>query len=412
MMNIPTERGFICDLKEGETSLNEFFELVCGSTAMWTPVLKSGNLAEVFSSIVQAFAFERDLILLDEDLSDDESHLLIGDSESVNISRKLESERLPQDIESLIERVSDSTRGTVTLFTSGTTGRPKKVTHTFKTLGRGLKRSEKHHGNIWGYAFNPTHMAGIQVFLQAFMNANRIVNLFGRQRDMLLRSINDYEVTHISATPTFYRLLLPAESSFPNVCRITFGGERFDEHLRASMGIMFPNARILNVYASTEAGSLFASEGDVFEIRPECSSGVRVKDNELLLCRELLGRFDAPDEWFVTGDIVEVVEERPLRIRFVRRDSEMVNVGGYKVNPHEVEDVLRSHEAIRDARVYSKSNSVLGYIILADVVCEADVLTEVELRGYLQARLQPYKVPRMIRFVQNLQMTRTGKVQR
>jgi acyl-coenzyme A synthetase/AMP-(fatty) acid ligase len=76
--------------------------------------------------------------------------------------------------------------------------------------------------------YNPTHMAGIQVFFEALLNPNTMVRLFGLAKDDVFRAITKYNITHISATPTFYRLLLLANKVFMNVNRITSGGEKFD----------------------------------------------------------------------------------------------------------------------------------------------------------------------------------------
>ena len=154
----------------------------------------------------------------------------------------------------------------IVIFTSGTTGQPKKVIHTISTLTRSVRLGEKYKGQIWAYAYNPTHMAGLQVFFQTFGNLNTIVNVFNKTRIEVYNEIEDKKVTHISATPTFYRLLLPFERAYNSVVRVTLGGEKSDQRLYNSIKKIFPNAKINNVYASTEAGSLFAARGDLFKI--------------------------------------------------------------------------------------------------------------------------------------------------
>lgn len=82
-------------------------------------------------------------------------------------------------------------------------------------------------------------MAGLQVFFQAFENENTLVNIFGRSRNEVYRCISNHHITHISATPTFYRLLLPFEKEYDTVIRATLGGEKSDEHLYDSMRCVF-----------------------------------------------------------------------------------------------------------------------------------------------------------------------------
>ncbi len=90
----------------------------------------------------------------------------------------------------------------------------------------------------------------------------------------------------------------------------------------------------------------------------------------------------------------------------------MINVGGYKVNPLEVEEYIRSIPKVLDAKVYSKKNSILGNIVCCDVIRENEDLTEAALRDFLQTKLQEYKIPRMIKFVDDIKITRTGKISR
>ena len=140
----------------------------------------------------------------------------------------------------------------ITIFTSGTTGQPKKVVHTVDTLTRSVRLGDKYKGQVWAYAYNPTHMAGLQVFFQAFENQNTLINVFNKQRADVYELIGKYQITHVSATPTFYRLLLPFEHAYESVIRVTLGGEKSEQHLYDSIMKIFPTAKINNVYASTE----------------------------------------------------------------------------------------------------------------------------------------------------------------
>ena len=77
------------------------------------------------------------------------------------------------------------------MFTSGTTGQPKKVVHSIQTLTRSVRRGEKYNNQIWAYAYNPTHMAGLQVFFQAFENLNTLINVFNRTRSEIFNLIKN-----------------------------------------------------------------------------------------------------------------------------------------------------------------------------------------------------------------------------
>ena len=117
-------------------------------------------------------------------------------------------------------------------------------------------------------------------------------------------------------------------------------------------------------------------------------------------------------EWYNTGDCVEIISENPLSFKFLSRKNEIINVGGYNVNPNEVEQALMEIDGIRAARVFAKKNSILGNIICAEVVSESGELDETSIRKRLSNRLQAFKIPRIIKFVETLKSTNTGKLSR
>jgi len=304
----------------------------------------------------------------------------------------------------------------ITIFTSGTTGQPKKVVHSVATLTRAVRLGEKDSGQTWAYAYNPTHMAGLQVFFQAFENLNTLVNVFGKTREVVYQQIADKQITHISATPTFYRLLLPFERSYDSVIRVTLGGEKSGQHLYDAISQIFPQAKINNVYASTEAGSLFAAKGDCFQIPESIKDKFKVVDDELLIHKSLLGSSDSfkfTDDFYHSGDLIEWVDKESGLFRFKSRKNELINVGGYKVNPGEVEDAIMAMDGVRQALVYGKANSILGNVLCADVQLEEGFsLTELDIKKQLASQLQDFKIPRRIKFVEVMSLTRTGKLKR
>ena len=386
------------------------------NTSIYNPYCKSSDYYTVFKHIILSLLIDEEIILLDSDFTESELINLTGRSEYTEFNKPIEkckASNLSIQKE-LLEKLSNSSKNwKITLFTSGTTGIPKKVSHDFKSITRFVKVSERNKKSIWGFAYNPTHMAGIQVFFQALLNGNSIIRLFGLNTKDIYDEINNNRITHISATPTFYRLLLPYDDMFTSVERITSGGEKFNEKTFKQLNEIFPNAKITNVYASTEAGTLFASQNDIFSVRPEYEHLIHIENNELLIHSSLMGSTETKvDEWYNTGDVIEIVSKKPLKFRFVNRKSEMINVGGYKVNPLEVEEAILALTDIKNVRVYSKSNSVLGNIICCEVVTNSNQITESSIRTFLQSKIQEFKIPRIIRFVDELSTTRTGKIKR
>ena len=142
---------------------------------------------------------------------------------------------------------------------------------------------------------------------------------------------------------------------------------------------------------------------------------VCVCEKELLIHKSLLAQspsiqFDG--DWYHTGDLIEVICKDPLTFHFISRKTEMINVGGYKVNPTEVEECIRECKGVQDAYVYAKANRVMGNIVMADVIRENGDVTEKTIREELQQKLQEFKIPRIMKFVEHLNVTRTGKISR
>lgn len=382
----------------------------------YNPYCYNKDYYEVFKQLVISLLYDEEIILLDSDFSEEELLKLTGISEfskNEKILNVFNRFNISNKKDLIHQLQGPKTNWSISLYTSGTTGLPKKVTHKFETIARFVKKSDKNAKNIWGFAYNPTHMAGIQVFLQAVLNGNSIIRLFNLPQNKVYSEIENYCITNISATPTFYRLLLPHNNIYPTVNHITSGGEKFDERTINHLTHIFPNASITNVYASTEAGALFASTGNNFYIKPEYHNLIKIDDNELLIHMSLVGETETKfDSWYRTGDIIEIISENPITFRFLSRKNEMINVGGYKVNPSEVEDSIRNIQGINDVRVYAKKNSVLGNIICCEIVRTDNKLKETDIRAYLQTKLQEYKIPRMIIFVDEIATTRTGKIKR
>ena len=304
------------------------------------------------------------------------------------------------------------------LYTSGTTGRPKKVGHTWDTLTRMVKMGDRFSSNIWALAYNLTHFAGLQVFLQAFINQNPMINIFNLSSNQIFDCIKEYQITHISATPTFYRKLLSGyDNPIDTVQQVTLGGEKYDSTIINELIKVFPRAKIRNIYASTEAGSLFSSESDFFSVNNKLSKYIKIsEDGELLIHTKLLGNFNSgvqKNEWYNTGDIVEKTDD--IHFRFISRKNEMINVGGYKINPHEVEEELKKIDGVIDCIVKGRPNRITGNLITADIVkisgiSEKDL--EIRINKELSNKIQYFKIPRLLNFVSEICSTRTGKKER
>ena len=401
-----------------------FIDPVRNITLCWSDIIQKLNEEEFYSSFVYKHSYhevflqliyslilDEPITLLDSNFSKNELYELSITSDQINEQKILEKV-YTKSFDDFLSSLNSLKRWSLTLFTSGTTGLPRKVTHSFDSITKGCKISNDFSNHIWGWAYNPTHMAGIQVFFQSILNKNLLVMLFNQPLEIVASSIENFNVTHLAGTPTFFRMSFPMNTNFLNVKSITFGGEKMDSNLLNKLKINFPNAQFRNVYASTEAGSLLSSEGEYFRINSRLKPFVKFVDNEIYLHKTLLGTSDSlqtEGEWYKTGDLVTFMDSERHLFKFALRKNEMINIGGYKVNPNEVEEFLNSHPDIILSRVFGKTNSVMGSIIVAEVISTRKTITEKELRDFLQNKIQPFKIPRIINFVDEIQLTRSGK---
>lgn len=368
---------------------------------------------DLFLNLIKALIHNQNVTLLDQDFSDSEIISLVGEKYTEKV---VYVESLGLDsFKSYLKLITES-KSQITIYTSGTTGLPKKVVHSVSSFSREIKTGPKFDSSIWGLAFNATHMAGLQVFFQALFNSNTLVDLFNIDAVTINRSILKHEISHISATPTFYRLLNSKDIFFNDVKSVTLGGEKSDDNLYRIVKRMFPFAKVKNIYASTEAGSLLCSEGEFFYIPERLKDKIVIKENVLYINESLLGQISnllTENGWYCSGDVIEWKQDSDDYFKLIGKSNEMINVGGYKVNPHEVELELRSIDGIENAFVFGKPNSVLGNLICAEIVLEKEAeIEEKKIKDILGMKLQQFKIPRKIFFVDKLNLNRTGKISR
>lgn len=295
----------------------------------------------------------------------------------------------------------------VKVSTSGTTGEPKTINQKFSNIIRYVKETPS--DLVWGFAYNPTHFAGLQVLFQSMMNKNTLVFVFGKEFRDIPSILDTNGVTHISSTPTFMSMVLPYLYDIKSLKRVSFGGERLSQTLVDRVSNILPNVKIRNIYASSEAGSVLSSNGVGFYIPERYTDYIKVESNQLMIHKELLGDFTFDGDWYSTGDFVKYIDD--THFTFDSRNSEIVNTAGYRVSLPKIEDYIRELDGVEDVVVYGKKNSVIGTIIVANIVTNSN---ESEIKSLIKEsiHLTDYEKPKMIRFVDSLELTNTGKVKR
>lgn len=312
----------------------------------------------------------------------------------------------------------------IVLATSGTSGAPKLIEHSFDFLTASLKVKSTKNTFVWGQVYKVNRFAGLQVLLQSLFGGNRLVISSGDynvENDAKFFSLN--HVNCISATPTYWRKLLMVETAKElNLSTVTLGGELANQSILNALKAAFPLAKIRHIYASTEAGFVF-SVSDCKEGFP--ASWINSDSTEFLLSiseeNELLIRkniefqshvdlsSDWSDDYFKTGDIVSVIDNRVL---FQGRKSGIINIGGMKLVPEKVESAVMAIDGVLACRVYSIQSSMMGSLVGADIVKTRESLTVKEIKQACQGVLLKHEIPVKIKFVEQVELTNTGKVKR
>jgi acyl-coenzyme A synthetase/AMP-(fatty) acid ligase len=312
------------------------------------------------------------------------------------------------------------------LFTSGTTGLPKMAAHTLEGLSGAIQPATQ-NDIVWGTFYDIRRYGGLQILLRALLGKTSLI-LSDPHEDVadFLARLAEHGVTHLTGTPSHWRraLMSPANAAIaPRYVRLS--GEIADQAVLDSLKARFPDAAMGHAYASTEAGVGFEVT-DGLEGFPASFIGrpgaVEMKlENGTLHVRSprtasaYVGGADAlmTDGWVDTGDMIE---QRADRCYFVGRTGGIINVGGLKINPEEVEAVINRHPGVRMSRVSGRKSPITGAIVIADVVL-SDVANDNATfkQAILEAcreKLPAFKVPAMLRFVPALELTAGGKLSR
>jgi acyl-coenzyme A synthetase/AMP-(fatty) acid ligase len=300
------------------------------------------------------------------------------------------------------------------LFSSGSTGKSKAAVHDFAYILEKFAVPRKALRTISFLLYD--HIGGINTMLHTFYNAGCLITVSERAPDAVAKTIEKYNVELLPTSPTFLRLLLLSDVvkryNFQSLQLITYGTEPMPESTLQQLHEIFPNIKIQQTYGLSELGILRSKSkgsdslwvkigGEGFE--------TRVVDNILQIKSKsaMLGYLNAPapftnDGWFVTGDMVEVDGEY---IKILGRKSELINVGGQKVYPAEVEAVIEELPEIVSATVFSEDNAITGKIVCARVQLSNDIsesqreLTK-RIRLHCKKHLESFKIPMRIDFIE------------
>ncbi|MBM3826098.1 MAG: long-chain fatty acid--CoA ligase [Verrucomicrobia bacterium] len=325
----------------------------------------------------------------------------------------------------LFLRLKERGSAGLVLFTSGTSGRPKAMVQDFRRL---LASYEGRHASrlpvlaLLGF----DHIGGLNTLFGCLASGSPLVVSASLTPSDVAAAIALHRVAVLPASPTFLNLLLvsgEAETRDLSSLRvITYGTEPMPESLLARLRAAFPRARFIQTFGTSETGITRAespSQDSTFIRFDDPALEWKVVDDELWLRSrtQIDGYLDAdnsrftPDGWFRTGDRVELGPEGTLRV--LGRMGELINVGGEKLMPAEVESVVLAVKGVRDCRVRGEPHALTGQTVVADVVAASSADQEAlraAVRNACRARLARHKVPTRVTFVPAVSGERLKKV--
>jgi acyl-CoA synthetase (AMP-forming)/AMP-acid ligase II len=310
------------------------------------------------------------------------------------------------------------------------------VMHTLTTLSGAITNgAQARPGVVWSTFYDIRRYGGLQIFLRAMLQGGSLVLSSPHESigDFLVR-LGIRGATHISGTPSHWRRALMSKSAdaiAPKYVRLS--GEVAEQAILDQLRDYYPGAHVAHAFASTEAGvgfdvpdglagfpaSLIGHRGPVEMKVVDGSLRIRSARTAIrYVGNGLPSIFDA--EGFVdTGDLLELDTNRYY---FIGRRDGVINVGGLKVHPEEVEGVINGHLSVQMSRVRGQRNAFTGAIVAADVVVKSEFTQgnaiharedlKSEILELCRRTLAPHKIPAVINFVPTLDITPSGKLAR
>ncbi len=297
------------------------------------------------------------------------------------------------------------------LFSSGSTGKSKAALHRFDALLEKFNVPRQRINTLTFLLFD--HIGGINTLFYTLSNGGTVVSVARRDPHTVCQAIMRHRVEALPTSPTFLKLLLICNAhehyDMSSLTLITYGTEMMPSSTLAELHRVFPHVRLQQTYGLSELGILRSKSKDSESLWVKVGGegfDTKIVDGILWIKARsaMLGYLNAPspfdaEGWMNTGDMVEVNGEY---VRFMGRKSEMINVGGEKVFPAEVENVIMQLENIKDVVVKGKANPVVGNIVIAEVALfepeDPDALQR-RIRAVCRKQLPAFKVPSVVQVV-------------
>ena len=302
-------------------------------------------------------------------------------------------------------KLKENKKPGLVLFTSGTSGEPKAAVHDLTKLLEKFRNRKRTYRTLNFLLFD--HWGGLNTMFHTLSNGGVVLALNDRKPKAICEFIEKHRIELLPASPTFLNLLLLSEEyknyDLSSLKLITYGTEPMPESTLQRIRTVFPKVKLQQTYGLIELGVLRSKskeDGSLWVKVGGEGFQTRVVDDLLEIKAEsaMLGYLNAPspfteDGWFITGDQVEVDGEY---IKILGRKSEIINVGGEKVYPAEVESVIQEMDNVAEVTVYGEKNPIIGNIVCAKLKLTKEVDNKEfvkYLKSYCKLQLQPFKIP-------------------
>jgi long-chain acyl-CoA synthetase len=337
------------------------------------------------------------------EVAEGEVSFAVDDHDGVAISRTGRAAGHP-----LYKKLRELDHPGLVLFSSGSTGKSKAAVHDFCGL---LEKFETPRHCLRTIAFLLyDHIGGVNTLLYTLSNTGCLVTVQDRNPDSVLRTIQTHRVELLPTSPTFINLILLSEAyrhyDLSSLKVITYGTEPMPENTLKRIHDVLPGARLQQTYGLSELGILRSRSRDSASLWVKVGGEgfeTKIVDGILWIRARsgMLGYLNAPspfdvDGWFNTGDAVEQDGEY---LRILGRKSEIINVGGEKVYPVEVESLLQGMEGVEDVTVSGEPNPIVGQIVKARVkLTTEETASEFKqrMRAFCRDKCAAHKIPQKV----------------
>ncbi len=313
----------------------------------------------------------------------------------------------------MIKSLKENENAGLILFSSGSTGKPKAMIHNLDNLINSYKDKKAKSMNMLVFLMFD-HIGGLNTLFNALCMGACLIIPKNRDAKNICELIEKYKIMVLPSSPTFLNLILISGENknydLSSLRMITYGTESMPESLLLKLKESFPKVKFLQTFGTSETGistTSSKSSDSLYMKIEDANQEYKIVDNELWLRSktQVLGYLNASmdsftsDGWFKTGDLVEELEDGYLKI--IGRSKEVINVGGQKVLPAEVESVILSMDEIDDCMVYSESNVITGQTVVCDVVLhEPKENIKKIIRLFCKDKIDAFKIPTKVNVVE------------